>query len=1065
MPTLRCISCLLLLSLPCLSFAQIADSVDLKKVDSLIQVSRTLTDQKDYDGAFKIHALADSLALVCCGPESAIYGSITFNKGRIFHLKRAYADAERNYLLAKSMCAKTLGTRHQDYLRVLNNLGNMYTEMGKYAQSEACWREVVEIRAALLGKDHPDYAFSVNQWAMSYTELAQFDKAEPLYLEIIASWEAKNGRENADYAVFVNNLGLVYLKSGRNAEAESRFKESMQIREKVLGKDHPDYASSLNNLANLYFNMGYYERAEPLCIAAKDIREKVYGRTSSRYAWSVNNLSSLYAKMGKYEKADPLLVEALQIKAQVLGKEHPDYATSVNNQGILYMRMGNFEKAIALFEEAQSIRGAILGNEHPDYAASLEYLAMTYASSGRQDKAEPLLKEALRIEEKMLGDDHNRTLTTRTNLAAMYMDKGDLQQAEPLLAQIMDKLNAQSDTFSEMYMSNLVNYGQLYQKQGAYDTALGWLEKALFVYKKNMGEQDQYVKLLFSLSATHWAKGERAMAEHYLADGLAMQKRVYTRSVYHLSEEELGAFLNTSLSQSDYTLSFAETNTDAATFAYDDVLFHKGFLLNVISQISQAALIHPEITDLYEQIKGLHRRLATEYAKAPALQKNVPELETEANTLEKELSQRVAGMGQALRQVTWQEVQAQLKTGEASIEFVHYQRNTTAMAIQGPWQYGALVLLPDSEAPRFIPLCTGQELEQILAAGGPTSAATAQKLYGTPELYRQLWQPLESTLAGVKTVYFSPVGLLHQVNLEALATNDGSILADHYQFIRLRSTRQLAFKTDRNELLEKEAVLMGGIQYDANAGATDPTLPTANDKRSGVWQMNERDSTKRIQYWPYLKWTKTEVSDAADELSNAGWRPVLWTDASASESHFKTLGQSRPSPRVLHLATHGFFFSDSPESVNQNGASFQQSQHPMIRSGLILAGANYAWKYGQPSNPDSEDGILTAYEISQMNFQNTELVVLSACETGLGDIRGNEGVYGLQRAFKIAGARNLIMSLWQVPDYQTKEFMRQFYAEWLEMHLGVPEAFYSAQRKMRARYSDPFYWAGFVLMQ
>ena len=212
-------------------------------------------------------------------------------------------------------------------------------------------------------------------------------------------------------------------------------------------------------------------------------------------------------------------------------------------------------------------------------------------------------------------------------------------------------------------------------------------------------------------------------------------------------------------------------------------------------------------------------------------------------------------------------------------------------------------------------------------------------------------------------------------------------------------------------------------------------------------------------------------------LTKSGLKPETRKGFAATEEAFKNVGKTGISPRVLHIATHGYFFPN-PKSSTKNDAAdpvFKTSDHPMIRSGLILAGGNQAWKTGKPFKPGMEDGILTAYEISQMNLSNTELVVLSACETGLGDIQGNEGVYGLQRAFKIAGAKNLIMSLWQVPDFQTQELMTAFYKKWLPAaaeakagkteKMSIREAFRAAQKEMREKYQHPYFWAGFVLVE
>lgn len=190
----------------------------------------------------------------------------------------------------------------------------------------------------------------------------------------------------------------------------------------------------------------------------------------------------------------------------------------------------------------------------------------------------------------------------------------------------------------------------------------------------------------------------------------------------------------------------------------------------------------------------------------------------------------------------------------------------------------------------------------------------------------------------------------------------------------------------------------------------------------------------------------------------------------ATEESFKQMGQTGSSPHILHISTHGYFYPD-PKTVDGEGGTagetepvFKQSDHPMIRSGLILAGANHAWKTGHPLG-NREDGILTAYEISQLDLHNTELVVLSACETGLGHIDGNEGVYGLQRAFKTAGVKTLLMSLWQVPDYQTQELMAVFYQKWLPGKMPIRQALQAAQKAMRDKGYEPYYWAGFVVVE
>jgi CHAT domain-containing protein len=287
--------------------------------------------------------------------------------------------------------------------------------------------------------------------------------------------------------------------------------------------------------------------------------------------------------------------------------------------------------------------------------------------------------------------------------------------------------------------------------------------------------------------------------------------------------------------------------------------------------------------------------------------------------------------------------------------------------------------------------------------------------------------------------------------------------------IALSSTRQMVVP-GQVDLRAKDAVLMGGITYEAEeASATETeTAELAMRTLSRGWA----ETASRGGIWRPLTSAGKEVENISSTLEKAGFQTLQYIGTSATEEQFKKIGTEEPSPRILHIATHGFFYPDPEKApsrrmgLEENETVFKWSDNPMVRSGLILAGGNYAWQHGKPAREGKEDGILTAYEISQMNLNNTELVVLSACETGLGDINGNEGVYGLQRAFKIAGAKYLIMSLWQVDDEETQEFMKLFYTHWLDKKMDIPVAFRQAQQEMRRLVrGKPYYWAGFVLIE
>ncbi len=1030
-----------LICLPFGLFAQVVDSAIYKQVDSLISVSYELSGKREYEKALEINAVAEELSLANYGRESVAYGNACFNHGLVLHEKGNYQEAEKWYLEANKIRAKTHGKEHKDYALSLDNLADVYLQMRDFSKSEQAYLELKAIREKTLGINHADYISTIGNIGLLYSEMGDFEQAILTLIEAATLREKAFGKENKDYATNINNLGLTYLKAGNYEKAEPLLLEGMHIREKVVGKSHPQFASSLNNLAHIYANMGDYEKAEPFLVQSKDIRAETLGKTHPRYGWSVNNLASLYGEMGNYEKAEALFIEAVGIKEKTLGNANPDYALSLNNLAKLYQLVGKFEKVEKLILEAMSIQEKRLGEEHLDYLSSLDNLANLYQKMGMLDSAKHVFFKEKNILERTLQTEHPDYARCLHNLAATYYQMGHYAEAETL------------------YLESIT------------------------IYEKSQGKMaPNQVEMLNNLADARWSLQKYEAAGVNLSEATTIEKELIVKASRHLSERELSSFIHKFEASQNRDLSFLQLHANGIATCYDNTLFHKGFLLNALSQVNKLATTNPATTEQYYQLKSYRRRLAVEYAKPIAERKTTAELEEKANTLEKDLTRNVAGFGEALRQVTWQEVQQNLRPGEAAIEFVHYKFINPKPT--DSTMYAALVLFPGTAQPTFIPLFEEKQLDALLQSQGKSKPDFVDGLYsvgdGENSLYNLLWQPLEQAISEAQTVYFSPSGLLHRLNLGAIAMPPmfrgeapGETLADRYRLIELGSTRQLVVPSSTKST-GNDAMLYGGLSYEMDSTAIASSISSLGNEllatRRGLDFANA-DSTLRGGKWGYLRWTDVEVSSTEEIFAEADLRPTVRKGYEGTEESFKAIGTNGPSPRVLHLATHGFFFPDpkttggGQQAVDGGEPVFKISDHPMIRAGLVFAGGNYAWQTGKPFRPDREDGILTAYEISQMSLSNTELVVLSACETGLGDIQGNEGVYGLQRAFKIAGAKYLIMSLWQVPDFQTQELMTSFYSLWLEDKMTIPDAFRAAQKKMKEKYKSPFLWAGFVLVE
>lgn len=1023
----------------------------LRCVDSLIAVSRQLTGAGNYDDATQAGEAALKLAEANFGQESATYAGCLFNRGRIFQFSSQLEQALPPYQDALAIRERVLGKESYDYAASLNNLGYVYWQLGRYPEAELRYTEALDIRKKILGEEHPEYAMSLNNLAIIYAETGRYEAAEPLYLEAKA------------------------------------------IREKTLGKAHPDYAQSLHNLANLYNEMGRYEDAEPLFLEAQSVWVHVYGKENSNYAQTLLNLANLYNQMGRYEDAESLYLESLDILARLLGKENLLYVRDLNNLANLYTNMGRYKSAENLYLEARDILEKSAGTANADYIRNLNGLAFLYANWGRYDAAETLYLNAREVLVKVFGEENRDYAYNLNNLANLYNDTGRYGEAEPLYLEALAIRGKILGKTHPDYAGTLNNLGNLYNRMGQMDAAERYYTEAKNIQQAALGkEHPDYLVCVDNLASFYQQTSRYELARPLYQESQTIATNLLSRSARFLSNRELASYSLLFERNLNRCYSFAQVTHGVfpgfSASCYDLALFHKGMLLNIASRINRLAASDTTATRLIKRLKSYHRRLAQEYARPVAKRKDITDLMEKANTTEKELIHTVAGFDDIFRQIRWQDVQAALQPGEAAIEFVRYQYynpNPTDSFI-----YAAILLKysnPGEILPQMIPLFEERQLASQLPDGNDMDRIDEScQGPGGQAIYTLIWQPLDTLLTGVSTVYCSPSGLLHRLNLGALPTDAEHVFGDRRQLVLLGSTRQLAHAPAGSFSGISNAVLMGGINYNSvdSSGEISLTVPadggafpSAGDGR--IWS----DSTaraERLNEWRYLPATATEVHTIADMLRGNGFNAQVFSDSSASEEIFKQLGRTEPSPRILHIATHGYFFPDpapqSPEAgVRFNSPSalghelvFKISSDPMIRSGLILAGANAAWSRGPgtQSPAQREDGILTAYEISQQDMSNTELVVLSACETGLGQIIGNEGVYGLQRAFKIAGAKYLIMSLWQVNDLKTGELMSEFYRQYLIRKLTAPQAFRAAQQAMRARYpGSPYVWAGFVLVE
>ncbi len=1033
-------------------YSQNLDSLIISnKVDSLLNESRKLLDKGLYNQA-KIPLLdADFYVRKHLSDSSFQYGKICYINGILSYYLSEVGQAEKNYTLAKKIFKKTKAKGY--YSSCIMNLVSVKVELGKFEEAEELNNEATDIFEKSLGKKSLSYAAAISGKGYLFMEMANYEKAELAYLEAIEVYEINGGKDDRNYLQGLNNLGSIYMAIGDFSKAEKYYKKVNELRFQIFGKEHLDYVEGLNNLGVLYYDMGEYDKAESNYLEAKELTNKILGLEHYLNSDVLTNLGILYEAMGNFQKAELYYEEASSKRLSGLGKESQDFAESLSNLAGFYTVIGNNEKVEKLLIQAKEIYENIKAIETKGYTSVLTNLASFYTQKGNYLKAESSIQEALRIKEKLFGKNHFEYARGLNVLSDLYELKGDFKSSLQYNLQSLEIFERELGKQHPDYANVLSRTFRIYERNKTFD------------------------------------ESEILMNEY---SNLNIQR--LTSSASFLSEKELSLYVNTFKKNAAEVLLFLvhrQNNKEKigglTELAYNQILFHKGFLLYAIKKLKDLVKSTPESIELNSRLNGYRRLMAEELTIETPDKNYITELEEKANKLEKELAKVTIGYYNILKQYQWQELRSSLKSGEAAIEFVNFSKQSRENS--DTVIYAALILTPESDKPHFITLFDENEIKSVLSQKNQAlkselltqiytrGANPIESINNREGLFDLCWKPMDSLLQGIKKIYYSPIGILHQINFDAMPVGNDLIgkqitLSDKYTLARIGSTRNLIISDSVQIDTTNSISLFGGIEYELDTSMSNKDTGTIiiNRSTSGFkFEYASRSVTSRGENWNFLPATETEVLQIFNIVSGVKYPITINRGINATEEIVKQLGDGKLSPRVMHFATHGFFFPDPQTSISTSFTNskqvFRMSDHPMIRSGLLLSGSNYAWKTGRSWREDMEDGILTAYEISQLNLSNTELVVLSACETGLGDVQGNEGVYGLQRAFKIAGVKYIIMSLWQVPDKQTSLLMTTFYKKWLEEKLSIPDAFHSAQKELRDGGLEPYYWAGFVLVE
>lgn len=1083
---------------------------------ALNNLAVAMEKQSKYEEAEKLYLKSLELKGKIFKKESNYYALTLMNIGVLYDYMKRYKDAEKyfeeclsiydkiykedntNYATAMMNIASiytTLGKNDKAiemlkkslemnknvsgelslaYVGSLNNLGVTYQVMGNIDSAERIFVRAAEIYENLLGKNHTDYGEALRKIASIQMDRGNPKKAIEL-LEVDATIQEKTvGKSNSRYIDALQGLTIAYSSIGLNRKAEELYTEYGELSAELYGKLHPDYALYLNNYGNFLMTKGDLENAEKCFNEALKIQNDAFGENDPVNIHPLSNLASVQAERNNFKEAEKNIMKAFDITKSFYKPEQSEYAQIVNTVATLYYFLANYEKAELYYKEALELKKKYYGENHTEYASALNNMGTLYLSKATSEKnsekainwansAVDFFKQSIEIDSAVFGMDNIEMTSGLNNLGEAYRVMGETKGSERALLKSIEIIEKNLSANNRLTAVSYNNLSMLYSFMKRYEDAEKMAEKALSIFDEAFGKNSSpSINTVQNLGAIYEATGRFMEAKEKYLQSWKIEKDLLEQNFSFLSESEKESYI-TSIKTNNYqfntfSLRIKDKDPTVARAVYENEIYQKGLLFRSSSRVKAIVMASKdeELKSDYYSWMDLRQELSVLYATPEDnRQKNIKEVEEKANALEKSLVSKSDEVKSALSksEIKWTDVRNKLKPGQAAIEFIQFLNTDDLSEI-----YVALILTPNSESPEMTYLFSEDQLKKIIGNNSGTTYESVSALYGKQkklnvELFSLVWGPLEKSLKGINEIFYSPAGSLHKISFSSLGDMNGRFVSDKYQLHQVNSTASLLeMKGETMDPSKSMLALVGGVKY---------------------------DSDKSSQHvWSYLPGTLTETEHIQSSLAKSGVKTEILTAELASEENLKKMDGEK-SPTILHVATHGFFFGDpnvQKEKIEKQVTAVKfrgesrgvktlvENPNPLMRSGIVLAGANDVWNETQPGiKTEKEDGILTAYEVSLMDFQNTKLVVLSACETGLGDIKGSEGVYGLQRAFRIAGVDKLIMSLWQVPDKETEEFMTSFYNELIKTK-EIRKSFTNAQKMMRAKY-DPYFWGAFVLIE
>ncbi|KOY86070.1 hypothetical protein AD998_07850 [bacterium 336/3] len=908
----------------------------------------------------------------------------------------------------------------------LRRLADIEVKNGDYRSAEGSISKAIGILKSKYGEEaerSPLFAEALGKMAGIHGVIANYSladsllrKSESIYknyeIEQATTKKKKKKRDDDEDEVLfdveamkmesIEELARQYVRIGDYTTTEILLKETIVEREKKYGVDSRRLIKPLIELSNLYLIKGEYVQTEGNIVRATNLSEKVYGRESLIFAESQEIMARLHTNLGDFDKAKREISECIKIVSKNLNQEHIRNAPFITDLAIIELAENSQKNAGKVekdLNQAKQIIEKTFGNKHPQYAEALQNLALVYIETKKLQEALSFLNQAEGIWQAKLGGQNIHIAKISSLKGDAHLKSSNLQEAEKDYEKAKTLYAQIFGERYEGYIKTISKLGRVYYIQKNYD-------------KANLALSQSTEAYLSFIQKNFPAMSEREKAK------------------YWVSIQSDFEFFKTLASQQ------IKTKPDLLGQAYNHILVTKGLLLSSSMKVRQRILNSKDqnlINTYNNWIKKkeyLAQVLALTAEERKLAKIDFVKLEQEIEVLEKQMSSASEVLAGVLehKNPTWKDVQTKLKDNEVALEIVRFRYFDKSFT--DSTMYMVLKIGKNSMNPEAVLLDNGNEMDKDMLNYYRNTIRFNKSNTNT---YKTYWKPIEGLAQGASKVYISPDGVYTQINLETLQSPKG-FLIDEYNFISISNTKDLLLNTNTVVNTSKTVMIVA-----------DPSFYL------------KTNGSKIVS----LPGTATEANNIKSKILAKNWKVVEYRKAEAEEERIK---QNNSQPNVIHFATHGYFVEDviTVADASEELAEIQALQSPMLRSGILLAGAGDALE--DNSSVNTRNGILTAYEMANMPYDNVDIAILSACETGLGDVQVGEGVFGLQRSLLVGGAKSIIMSLFKVDDAVTAELMSEFYEHYLQNPQEPREAFRKAKMTIKAKYPKPLLWGAFVMI-